>query len=66
MLPLFIEWVEGKPIGQIQNAARLMVLNKGTKASPEISGTRPITILSPIRKMIETYLMHQIKDVLWN
>jgi hypothetical protein len=53
LLPRLLQWIRGKALSEKERSARMVLLSKnGTEiANPE--ETRPICVLSPVRKFIE-------------
>jgi hypothetical protein len=45
---------------KIHMIGKLIVLNKGSQANPDTKNLRPITAISPIRKIIEKNIVKQL------
>lgn len=56
---------KGEPIESIYNQGRLILLNKSESEYPLPSQTRPIVILSPVRKYLESLWYAKYKGILW-
>jgi len=64
IIPKLILWCRGKFIDEEHNQVRMMLLGKG--AGDDVASTRPIAILSPLRKMIELLWMSRTSTKLWS
>ena len=53
-----------KPIRGSHCRSRLMLLNKGKELIPDITDLRPITIMGTMQKLIETSIVHHLKEAM--
>lgn len=57
--------LHGEPLEPIYNQGKLILINKTNNDYPLAHETRPIVVLSPVRKFLETVWYRKYSDLLW-